>query len=244
MFRFKKNEKISRRKSVHPAGLAAVVAANASEQSAAILWAAQQGHADILKSLLDTKTEDSCIVDPIDEAHFEDLQFSDANSEAGEEAESTAASPGKKTQKKYKTSDCTAALMKAADRGHVDVVDVLLEYGLRGGITGRNGWTALMVAAKGGHIEVVQRLMKSDAGRDVIPETAWESMEIVIQSGNSMLLEALADQALAKDMDVIASANVTAWAAEHGLFHAVKSLLSSEKAMVGVNFFAFVLWHA
>ena len=241
MFRFKKNKKIASRKTLPHASLAPVAPANPSQQSASILWAADQGYADILKSLLDTKTEESCIVDPLDEMRFKDIQFNDGIGDISQEIITPSRNKGHQT---CKTSDCTAALIKAADRGHVDVVDVLLEYGLRGGITGRNGWTALMVAAKGGHIDVFQRLMKSDAGRDVIPETAWESMEIVIQSGNSMLLEALADQALAKDMDVIASANVTAWAAEHGLFHAMEALLSSEKAMVGVNFFAFVLWHA
>lgn len=200
-------KKFFQNKSVHPAS----VAEDSPARFAAILWASEEGYADVVKSL----------ITPVDKGNDEH------QSESGENSPVEAAQPSTILR-----DTCAAALVKAADRGHVDVVRVLLSYGIRENVTGHCGWIALMIAAKKGHLDVFCKLLEADAGRAVVPESSWISMQFVSRSDDAALLAALADQALMRDLDVMASARVISWAAENGLLHAVQSLLASEKKMV------------
>ena len=60
--------------------------------------------------------------------------------------------------------DGSRPLMLASDRGHAEVVHLLLEAGADRNLANDDGDTALMLASKTGRIEVVRLLL--DAGAD------------------------------------------------------------------------------
>jgi ankyrin repeat protein len=63
----------------------------------------------------------------------------------------------------------TTALMAAAERGRIEIVNLLVDAGADVCFRGSGGWTALMLAARGGHREVVEHLL--NAGADPSSET-------------------------------------------------------------------------
>ena len=54
------------------------------------------------------------------------------------------------------------ALMRAAARGYIEVVKLLMEY--EGGMQDTDGRTALMWAARNGHLECVELLLEKEIG--------------------------------------------------------------------------------
>ncbi len=91
----------------------------------------------------------------------------------------------------------TSPLMEAAYKGHLDIVNALLEKGAE--INAQGGvhfdWTALIHAASGGHNEVVKVLIKAGADVNIVShdysETAlYEALESDYEKIVTMLLKA------------------------------------------------------
>ena len=59
--------------------------------------------------------------------------------------------------------DNNTALHLAAERGHVDAVDILIQEGLPLNVLNKKGYTPLMLAAENGHYKVVRLLIARDA---------------------------------------------------------------------------------
>ena len=53
------------------------------------------------------------------------------------------------------------ALMAASQKGHLEVVRLLLEIGVDNGLDRNDGSTALFIASLNGHLEVVRLLLES-----------------------------------------------------------------------------------
>lgn len=63
------------------------------------------------------------------------------------------------------------ALMHGAARGHLEIVDLLLEHGADAAQTSHAGNSALMAAVARGHLDVAARLL--DAGCDAAHQNKW-----------------------------------------------------------------------
>jgi ankyrin repeat protein len=57
-------------------------------------------------------------------------------------------------------------LMRAAERGHIEVVEALLAAGVDTEKADEEGCTALITAARWGHIKVVKALLAAGADKD------------------------------------------------------------------------------
>lgn len=55
--------------------------------------------------------------------------------------------------------------MKASDKGHTEVVQILLEHGADSTLADKNGFAALSLAAKAGKASTVKALLESEHAR-------------------------------------------------------------------------------
>jgi ankyrin repeat protein len=71
--------------------------------------------------------------------------------------------------------------MRAADEGHLEVVNQLLAAGASKEITNRIKRTALSFSAEMGHIDVVERLLEAGANKNVVSDVSFiRSVEVDI----------------------------------------------------------------
>ncbi len=119
------------------------------------------------------------------------------------------------------------ALIRASQRGHVEVVKALLDAGAKVNEKNNEGYTALIWASKNGHVEVVEALL--DAGEKVNEKTLICQTALILasQHGHVEVVEALLD-AGAK-VDEINNYGYTALilASERGHVEVVKTLLDA-----------------
>jgi len=89
------------------------------------------------------------------------------------------------------------ALMLAADQGHVDTVNLLLQHRASPNLQNRRGGTALMLASFNGHLEVVTELLmagadvnaKSINGYTALMQAVIKRTETAVQIINSLLYQ-------------------------------------------------------
>jgi ankyrin repeat protein len=74
-------------------------------------------------------------------------------------------------------------LIRAAEEGHLDLVQRILEAGADPDAKCEEGFTVLMWAVARGHVEVVQVLLEAGANPDVRSEKGRTAAEIAAQEG-------------------------------------------------------------
>ena len=86
-------------------------------------------------------------------------------------------------------------LMRAADRGQLNVVRSLLNSGAAVDAKGKGGMTPLMLAARNGHLPVVKLLLESGANANVsVPTMETGEISVLIwgiMSGNQPVVQTL-----------------------------------------------------
>ena len=86
------------------------------------------------------------------------------------------------------------ALMRAADGGHKDIVELLLKNGADINKKNESGWTALTVAAENGNTDIVDLLLKNgadintcDSGWSLLMGAAWnfhvDTVKLLLERG-------------------------------------------------------------
>ncbi|CAK8990518.1 unnamed protein product [Durusdinium trenchii] len=115
----------------------------------------------------------------------------------------------------------------AANRGHLEVVRLLLEAGADKDAVRTDGATALFIAAKNGHLEVVRLMLEAGADKDAVQTEGPTALFIAAQKGHfqavQLLLEAGADK------DAVHGKRATALyiAAQEGYLEVVRLLLEA-----------------
>ncbi len=84
-----------------------------------------------------------------------------------------------------------SALIFAAQRGHLEVVEGLIRAGAPVNGVGRSGRTALMEACEGGHGMVAQLLVWNGADPGAADERGWRALTISAREGHEMMVEIL-----------------------------------------------------
>jgi ankyrin repeat protein len=74
-------------------------------------------------------------------------------------------------------------MLRAAERGDVDLVEMLLRRGAKPNAQNRQGTTALIVAARQGYAEVVKALLDKKADPNLADFTGRTPMSYARQSG-------------------------------------------------------------
>ncbi|CAH1776765.1 unnamed protein product [Owenia fusiformis] len=85
----------------------------------------------------------------------------------------------------------TTPLIWACRKGHVDIVQALLEEGASVDTAGMNSWTALLVAAKGGFTEVVEALLERHPNVNALDKDGFTALAISAKEGYTEIACAL-----------------------------------------------------
>jgi ankyrin repeat protein len=128
------------------------------------------------------------------------------------------------------------ALVRAAENGHVDVVDCLLRYAV---YPSYHGNRAIQSAATNGHLAVVERLLR-DKRFDPSDDDSY-AVQLAAQNGHLSVVERLLQD---KRVDPSADDNFAVlWAAKNGHLAIVERLLQDERVDPSANDLA-VRWAA
>lgn len=153
-------------------------------------WAAEGGHADVVKVLL----EAGAPVDPQDDCQRTPLMMA---SLFGREAVVEVLLNAKANVNAVSQCSTGTALCFAARRGHLRVVVMLLRAGADHRLSEAKGWTALHFCALGGHWDVLRTLLEAGAdpnARDVVGRVPLHEAFLAVEAeGVSLLLAAGAD---------------------------------------------------
>ena len=114
----------------------------------------------------------------------------------------------------------------AADKGHLEVVRLLLESGADKDYTTRSGTTALHSAAENGHLEVVRLLLDSGADKEKL-SFRGTALHLAAMNGHSEVVRLLLESGADKERLTLDGATALHSAAEKGHSEVVRLLLES-----------------
>ncbi|MDA8576048.1 ankyrin repeat domain-containing protein, partial [Candidatus Marinamargulisbacteria bacterium] len=89
------------------------------------------------------------------------------------------------------TPNGSTALMIAAQKGHEEIVKLLLEKGADANLAQNNGCTALMLAAGVGNNNIVELLLEKGADANLAHNNGWTALMIAAQDGYKNIVELL-----------------------------------------------------
>lgn len=91
--------------------------------------------------------------------------------------------------------DGASALIRAAEKGDLKTVRVLLENGADINAADRNGWTALMKAVKGHHLKTTADLIAAGANVHAETRNGWNVLSIAVKTGAPEIIALIASVA-------------------------------------------------
>ena len=83
-----------------------------------------------------------------------------------------------------KHSDGRSVLMLAADGGHIEVAELLIEKGADVNLKRSDGWNVLMDAANRGHVEVAKLLIEKGVDVNLKRSDGWTALMLAANSGH------------------------------------------------------------
>ena len=90
--------------------------------------------------------------------------------------------------------DLEGWLIWAAQEGHLEVVERILDRGAKVDVTGKDGWTAFMWAAHKGHAEILRVLLDRGAALDSVEDEGWTALMFAAHHGWSGVVRLLLDR--------------------------------------------------
>jgi len=120
----------------------------------------------------------------------------------------------------------TTALFKAAQNGHIDVVELLLESGANKYKARNNGRAPLFMATENGLIDVVEYLVEKGADKDNARNDGCTPLFIATQKGLLDVVEYLVEKCADKDKATNDSVTPLYIATQKGLIDVVRVLLN------------------
>lgn len=89
-------------------------------------------------------------------------------------------------------ADGLGAIHWAADRGHLQILDILLQYGANVNLIDKDsGQTALHYAISCGHVECIKILLKHGANRNITDSDDLTCIDLANESGDPYIIELL-----------------------------------------------------
>lgn len=146
-------------------------------------WAAQTGHVEIVRLLLEMG------LDVKAEEKFRETALHRAAANAALTVARLLLEKGADIE--AKTSEGWTALQVAAKGGHEAIVRLLLENGADIEAKTSDGWTALQVAAKGGHEAVVWLLLENRADIEAKTYNGWTALNRAAVEGHEAVVRLL-----------------------------------------------------
>lgn len=98
-----------------------------------------------------------------------------------------------------------SVLSSAAEAGHLEIVDLLLNAGVDVNGLGDNHASALQAAAWGGHLDVVRRLLLAGASVDIASKWGWRPIHSALWTGRQDIAQLLLDHGARVDVFVAAA---------------------------------------
>lgn len=92
------------------------------------------------------------------------------------------------------TPDSASPLGLASEKGHYEVVKLLIERGAKIDAVDRLEWTPLMSAAHGGHAEIVKLLLSKGADRSLKNVSGLTALDLALETGNKVVIDLLRTQ--------------------------------------------------
>ncbi|KAJ1468960.1 ankyrin repeat-containing domain protein, partial [Baffinella frigidus] len=90
-------------------------------------------------------------------------------------------------------------LSVAAQEGHLEVVQALVDAGADKNAPNQDGCTPLLVAAEKGHLEVVQALVDAGADKNAPEKGGWTPLSVAATNGHLEVVQALVDAGADKE---------------------------------------------
>ena len=116
-------------------------------------------------------------------------------------------------------------MILAAKRGHLEVVQLLLEAGADQNAAGKNRATALLAAAQSGHSEVVQLLLQAGADKNAATQGGETALMAASESDHLAVVQLLLEAGADRNAAVRYGATILMAAAEKGRLEVVQVLL-------------------
>jgi len=91
-------------------------------------------------------------------------------------------------------SDGLTALMAAAQKGQVEIVNKLIQQKANVDSQEKDGITALMLAAENNQLDIVKALLKSNADANLQDHSGWTALMKAVYQDNTQCVEAIADK--------------------------------------------------
>ena len=184
--------------------------------------AAQHGHSQIVRLLLEAGTDADMRERPVD---YNDYDFSDDADDDGDD------------DYEYYGQGRTA-LHIAAEYGQLEVVKLLFQAGADKDAFDSAGSTALHMAAEFGNLDVVKLLLEAGCEKDVAEQIeGLTALHLAVQNGHSEVVKLLLDASADKDMAHTNGATALQEAACNGHSEIVKLLLEAGTDKDAVNRF-------
>ena len=125
-------------------------------------------------------------------------------------------------------------LMRAAGRGHKDMVETLLDRGADISQKNHEGWTVLIFAAKGGHNDVIELLLEKGVVVDEKSRVGRTALTFAAAEGKTDTVEFLLAKGAVIDETANNGRTALTWAAQNGHTATVGFLLE-KGAVPGVK---------
>ena len=123
--------------------------------------------------------------------------------------------------------DCRewSPLMMASDKGHTDVVQLLLERGAQVDLQNNVGLTALIWASDKGHTDIVKLLLERGAQIDLQNNDEWTALMMASSCGQTEIVKLLLERGAQVDLQDNVGQTVLIEASDTGQTEIVKLLL-------------------